>query len=550
MSLVYFLIVVGPLVFFHELGHYLAARRFGVACLVFSVGVGPRIASFRRWDTDFVIGALPLGGYVRLLGADPGDVPGPEEEGASLDDKPVWQRAIISLAGPLANILLAIPLFMFVAGTGTHVPDTVLGFVSDGAPAAEAGLQAGDRVIAIDGRRVAHFPQMQRVINRAAGEPIELLIERDGVEQTVTVTPEAVRTRDEFTGMRVVEVGQIGVSVNRYGPVIHTRRGTPAWDAGLRPFDEISRVGDVEIESFHHLERVLGDAAAGTSMLVVRPEPTAVPWAMVSVETQLELYRPPGADLDALGIGTAQNAVYGVVPGTPADSAGLRPGDLVTAVDGRPISDLQWAVTRMRAEDPGARSLTVVRDGQTIDLSIEPQHRSVHADLRAEIDVVFVGIVTVDAAWRPSRIVRLSAGQRIGEALVGGIRETVGVVVSLVLGVFLLIIGQVDTSNLGGPMMIFDIASRAGSAGLVPLLNMMALISVNLAIINLVPVPGLDGGHLVLYAIEAVRRRPLSARARQIASYVGFVSIVLLMLFVFKNDVQRYWETFANWLDS
>lgn len=550
MSLVYFLIVVGPLVFFHELGHYLAARRFGVACLVFSVGVGPRVASFRRWDTDFVIGAFPLGGYVRLLGADPGDVPGPEEEGASLDDKPVWQRAIISLAGPLANVLLAFPLFMIVAGTGTHVPDTQLGFVSDGAPAAEAGLQAGDRVLSIDGRSVPHFAAMQRIINRSAGEPLELLVERDGSEQTFTVTPESVRTRDPFAGMRVIEVGQIGVSVNRYGPVINVRRDSAAWNAGLRPFDEISRVGETDIESFHHLERVLAGAPAGAEIHVVRPDPTVVPWAMVAVEHTVIVRRPAGTDVADLGISSAQNAVYGVVPGTPADVAGLRRGDVVTAVDGRPISDLQWVVTRMRAEDPGARVLSVRRGDETLEVSIEPQHRSVHADLRAEIDVVFVGIVTVDDAWRPSRLVELSTAQRIGEAIVGGVRETVGVIVSLVLGVFFLIIGQVDTSNLGGPMMIFDIASRAGNAGIIPLLNMMALISVNLAIINLVPVPGLDGGHLALYAIEAIRRRPLSARARQIASYIGFVSIVLLMLFVFKNDVQRYWESFANWLDS
>ncbi|MGG5809510.1 RIP metalloprotease RseP [Falsiroseomonas sp. CW058] len=342
-----FVVVLGVLVFIHELGHYLAARWRGIHVERFAVGFGRPIASWSdRRGTEWRIGWIPLGGYVKLHGQEtPADAP-PEVQagwrpGETFHDKPVKDRAIVVAAGPAANFLLAILLFgLLYATVGQPQTTTAVGVVAEGSAAARAGVLPGDRIVALDGQAVTRFDQVQRHVQPRAGQPVQVTIEREGRQSTLSVTPEA-RTSGERT------VGVLGIG------------------AGAAQFERLD-----------------------------------------------------------------------------------------------PFSAL-WAGT-------------------------------VH---------------TVDVTW-----------------------QTLGAVGQMITGAR-------GTEDLGGPLGIGRIAGEAARLGLASLVSFMAILSVNLALINLFPIPVLDGGHLMFYAAEAIRGRPLPAKAQEYGFRAGFALLITLFVFATWNDL-------------
>ncbi len=342
-----FVVVLGVLVFIHELGHYLAARWRGVYVERFAVGFGRPIAAWTdRIGTQWRIGWIPLGGYVKLHGQEtPEDAP-PEvraawRPGQTFHDKPVRDRAIVVAAGPVANFLLAILLFGALYMTvGQPRPSATVGTVVENSAAARAGLQPGDRIVALDGTQVGRFEEVQRHIQPRAGQPVQVTIEREGRERTLTAVPEA-RTAGERA------VGVLGVG------------------AGATQFE--------------------------------RMDPFSAIWA-----------------------GTTQTA------------------------------NITW---------------------QTL--------------------------------------------AAVGQMLTG----------------------QRGTEDLGGPLGIGRIAGEAAALGFAALVSFMAILSVNLALINLFPIPVLDGGHLMFYAAEAIRGRPLPAKAQEIGFRAGFALLIALFVFATWNDL-------------
>jgi RIP metalloprotease RseP len=204
----------------------------------------------------------------------------------------------------------------------------------------------------------------------------------------------------------------------------------------------------------------------------------------------------------------------------------------------------------LMSQPPHEVALEVERAGQVLALTMTTTQERVLGEMRNGMDVVFVGLVGMDGLYVSPELLIAPWSRRISDAVYNGLSETVEFSSALVFMVGAMIGGQVDSSNFGGPIMMADAASRAAEAGWLALMRMAALLSVNLGIINLVPVPGLDGGHLLVLAVEGIRRRPLSNRTRQILNFVGIVSIVLLMLFAFKNDIERYWVDIAAWLNG
>ena len=549
--LLVFLLVVGPLIFFHELGHFVTARWFGVHCYRFAIGFGPPIARFERWDTEFSVRALPFGGYVLMLGAMPGEQTSEELEGKSLVDKPVWQRAIISFAGPLMNVLIAIPIFMILAGAVNERPAAAVGFVSDGSAAAEAGLLPGDEFVSIDGTPVRYFTDVQRIVRQRPEVELDVEILRDGETMHLTVVPERIRVRDEFVRLRVEEVGQIGVGLYRYGSFVHVTPGTPAADAGLATFDQVISIDGQPVDTWIDVRERLRERDGPITMRVLRPGDAGPDWGSFYLRDPADITLPD-ASFESLGVTSAQTSIWHVDPGSPADEAGLRRGDRITLLEDRAVSDIGMIRGRLVVDADEAHTLTVDRAGELVALEVTPRTETVVGDFRAEQDTVFVGFTGLDpaVAYRPPEVRTIPTGQRVVAAFVDGCKDTVEALLAIILGVFFLVTGQVDSSNLGGPMLIADVAARASAQGVLPLLRMGAIISLNLAVLNLLPLPGLDGGNLSLLGVEAVRRRPLSMRTRQIVTFVGFVSVVLLVLFALYNDIARYWADIAAWLNS
>jgi regulator of sigma E protease len=348
MTLVYFIILLGVLIFVHELGHFIAAKSMGVRVLTFSLGFGPRVVGKKIGDTDYRLSAFPLGGYVRMSGDDPSQTPTEEERPYSFLTQKSWKKIVIVGAGPLFNLVFAIIVLWLVFMAGVPVIDPVLGELKKGFPAETSGLLPGDRILSINGKAVDEWESMAKVIAESGGAPLDFLILRDEKELVFQVTP-------------IFEEG-------------------------------------------------LSD--------ILTPQKKY----MVGIT--------PSGDYHVVH--------YGV--------------------------------------------LSAAREGFT----------------------------------QTGRLIYLTF---------------------LVIGK--MFTGEIALNNLGGPILIAKVAGEAARLGIMPYLNFMALISINLAILNLLPVPVLDGGHLLFFAIEGIIRRPINLKVKEIALQIGLGLLVLLMILAFYFDIER-----------
>lgn len=341
-----FVVAIGPLIFFHEFGHFLMAKWAGVGVLKFSLGFGPRVVGFCRGETEYLLSAIPLGGYVKMVGEDP------KEEGAdpakSFSAKPVGWRTLIVLAGPGANFFLAILIFWAVFIFGVPILGTKIGEVREGFPAAEKGLRPGDRIVALDGRPLRKWEELATRIHRSPGREVRLVIERNGQRFEVRMTPRLTREKNIFG--EEVEIGLLGI-----GPA----------------------------EEF----------------LTERKDPAT-----------------------ALGLAVVRSV------------------------------DLSWLILK-----------------------------------------------------------------------------------SLVK----MVEGKVSTRSIGGPLLVAQMAGQQAREGLLNLVSLIAALSITLAVFNLLPIPILDGGHLLFSALEVLKGSPVSLRKREIAQQVGLALLIALMVFAFYNDIFR-----------
>ena len=440
-----FVVVLGVLIFIHELGHFVVAKWSGVGVDRFSLGFGPVLFSIRRGETEYCISAVPLGGYVKMMGEE-----SPMEGGGSavvdsakaFAGKPVWQRFLIVFAGPGMNFVLAallvMGLFMVLGRPG--VP-SVVGRVEQGSPAAQAGLQSGDRIIAVDGQPIVQWEELvERLQEEGGGGTIQVTVRRQDAERKVALTPVKLKVRDLFGDEKSI------------------------WEIGARPYAP-ARVGEV-------------------------------------------------------------------VPGRPAARAGLKAGDIVVALDGRPILDFEELADIIYKRPGQTTLLTVERNGERLDIMVVPELGKLPYPGGEDREVGQIGI----GRAAPSAVyVRSNPVTAIGQAVIWTSQITSFVLWSL----WKLVTRQIAASNIGGPIQIAVAAGQQARLGLEHLILFTAGISVNLAVLNLLPIPMLDGGHLLFFIIEAIIGRPLSVRKREIAQQVGFFFLMLLMVFAVYNDLSR-----------
>lgn len=544
-----FVVMIGTLVFFHELGHFVAARAFGVKCLRFAVGMGPVIAAKQFWDTEFSIRALPLGGYVLMAGANPEEETEETVRGESLADKPVWQRIIIYLAGPLVNILLPIPIMAALLGSATQGPAPVVGWVAGGSPADTAGIVPGDEITAINGEPVRFFEQVRDAVMAAGGGELNVSLLRDGKPLDVVVHPKAFSHADPLSKKRKVSGARIGLMSNRYASYVEVMPGSSAAAAGLATFDEVLSVNGKRTTNYLALREAMRAEQGSCKVVFVRPVPTGEKAFSVFIGTKMEATLPSCAAAADKEVTSAEAVLWEVTPNSPMAKAGLQRGDRIVAFDGRPVREFRSVAMAMQEKPDQPYKLSYARGGIVTETTVTPTSAWTAGELNVKTLEVAIGGSTregVDAG--PMR--DYTTGERVKAATVGAVGEVFSMTRSMAVGVFDLFTFQSDPSSLGGPMMMADFASRSAREGLAAFLFMMANISISLAMVNLVPIPGLDGGHILIGGVEAAMRRPLSFKARQIVSYAGVVAVVALMAFAMVNDLKRYWDSFAHWLAS
>jgi regulator of sigma E protease len=442
-TLLAFAFVLGVLVFVHELGHFVAAKRVGIKVLKFQLGFNPTIVSVRRGDTEYSIGALPLGGYVKMAGENPDDNrTGRSDEFLS---KTKWERFQVLIMGPLMNLILAVALTAVVLYQGAAIPayqdePPVVGAVPADTPAERAGIQPGDRILTVAGRNVDTWEDFFLAVGTRPNREIPIGFLRNGVETTRMITPVTE------PGTRF-EIGFVGVL-----PDVH---------------------------------------------------PT----------------------------------VPSVAPGEPADQAGIRPGDVILEINGESIIfpvHLREAISRY----PGQTiTLAILRDGVRQEIQATPGRC---VDYRTAAECEQAGLKP-ESAWlgvtmsEATKLVQPGPIEAIGMSVERNIQFSVLIFETL----WGLITGQTSPRQLMGPVAIAQLSGESAQLGWVALFSLMANISLNLGLLNLLPIPVLDGGHIFIMALEGVARRDFSMRVKEKMLLAGFLMLMMLMVTVIYNDLTR-----------
>ena len=429
-----FVFVLGVLVFVHELGHFLAAKRVGVRVLKFQLGFNPTILSFRRGDTEYGIGALPLGGYVKMAGENPDDTrTGGSDEFLS---KTKWERFQVLIMGPAMNLVLAVVLMAVVLYQGAEVPafedqPPVVGVISENTPAANVDIRPGDRIVSVAGREVHTWQDVFVTIGTRPNREIPIVLLRNGLEVTRTVTP-VTDPESRF------EIGDIGVL-----PDVHP-------------------------------------------------------------------------------------SVPAVNPGDPAERAGIRPGDVILAVDGKPITFSSHLKEAISSKPEQRIVVSVLRNGERLEIEAVPERQG---------DTGWLGISIQDEM----RTIEPTALQAISMSVDRNIRYSVLIGES----VWGLITGQTSPRQIMGPVGIAQLSGETARLGWVALFSFMAMLSLNLGLVNLLPIPVLDGGHIFIMAIEGLARRDFSFKVKEKMLLAGLVVLMTLMVTVIYNDLTR-----VSWIEN
>ncbi|MDQ3211666.1 MAG: RIP metalloprotease RseP [Acidobacteriota bacterium] len=432
-SILAFVFVLGVLIFVHELGHFLMARRIGVRVLTFSLGFGPKLLAFKRGDTEYCVSAIPLGGYVKMAGENPDDArSGAADEFLS---KTKWQRFQVLVMGPVMNLALAFVVLALVLFQGAQIPayyeePVVVGEVEESSVANAAGVLPGDRIVSVEGEPVDTWEQFAMFVAGKANREVLLAIDRDGRPVEIRLVPSALGK---------YELGEVGIK-----PMIHPQ-----------------------------IIALTGDSAA--------------------------------------------------------QAAGLRAGDVVLAAAGERNVSRERLVELIKASGGEPILLEIKRNGTTQQVSVTARKVGdtlmIGAQLSAwELRTVEPGLLE---AFKMSAVQNWKSATQIVETLGG------------------LLTRETSVKQLMGPVAIADLSGMAAEQGWIPLFSLMAMISLNLGLLNLMPIPVLDGGHIAILALEGVSRREFSMKVKEKMLLAGFALLLMLMVTVIYNDLTR-----ITWLEK
>ncbi|MBT3517647.1 MAG: RIP metalloprotease RseP, partial [Nitrospina sp.] len=429
-----FLVGLAVLIFVHELGHFLAARKCGVIVEKFSIGFGKKLFGFTSRGTEFIVAAIPLGGYVKMKGEELGEET--SEEG-SFSAAPPQHRLLIAFAGPAFNILFALAIYVFVYMIGVETIGPVIGTVKENSPALEAGLQTGDKIISVNNNPIRFWSQLQKKVYHSPGEKLDFQIERlnKGI-----INLEIIPTTEEIKNLfgDTEQVGLIGITPLA-NTITYIKKESAAEKAGLQLNDRIIAVQNINIFGWSDL-------------------------------------RPAAVD---------------------------KPGELLTFKIQRNDTEILIPLTPTPKTIKGP-------DGN--DLKI------------GEIGIGMSGLMVLEQYGLIGSVSR-------------AIKETWEMTSLIAISVQKMLFGSIPADQIGGPILIFQIYGEQAEQGFNEFIRLTALLSINLGLINLLPIPILDGGHILFFLIEIIKGRPVTEKNRELAQQVGFFMLISLMVFAFYNDI-------------
>ncbi len=510
-----FVLFLGPLIFFHELGHFFFARFFGVKVEVFSIGFGPKILKWKWGETEYALSIIPLGGYVKMFGDDPfKETPlTPEEQKVAFNHKTKWQRFWIVFGGPLANLVLAFVLYFGLVMSGEKVPETRFGNVPQSSLLYDMGFRSGDALREINGKKVISFDDLNIA---------ESIIETVSVERL----GEQVSLNPKYDAMSFLDLLMEHSAATLRAPIfINTK--TEGWII-LQKKGELDPTYSLEEASLSkdqlYLQRVANILKTDESPKLT-DDLIELPKFQDSVEFWNYFQANQYFALDLM--------VGSIVMDSPADKAGLKQGDIIQSLNGQAIKgfeELRQIVQKTKEKE--SVELGYLRNGKAETLKLVPEMREVDKKR-----VMTVGVFSAQRMIQPKMRETKPAG--FGEGVVMAFNRTVDGVVKTVAGYKKLITNEVGLKNIGGPLAIGKVASDSFHISLSMFFRLMAIISINLGVINLFPIPVLDGGHIMFLGFELVNRGPLSRRKLELAQRFGVSFLFLLIFIALFNDISR-----------
>ena len=537
-TLLSFALVISVVVFFHELGHLIVGKALGVRAIRFSIGFGPRLFGFNAGETEYRVSLLPLGGYVKFAGDNPYEEVAPEDRGRGFLEQPPWKKGVIAFAGPAANFALAVALYFVVFAAPHQDLAAKVGYVKPQSPAAQAGLRSGDRIVSIDGEPVVGWSGLQEKIRAHGGQPVTMEVERRGARETLRVVP---AVHEETDPVETVKHGRIGISaVPRAAQVTVISPDSSAGRGGVQTFDKVVKLDGVPVGNWEQLQEQLSARSDALKLDVLRPEAVQAPGGTLWSDKPLSLTVPAPVAPGDYGLEASDLTLFAVQPGGAAEEAGLKRGDRVLAVNGRPA--LSWSDevdAAIKAAGAQPVRIAVRRDGKELTFTVTPHLRKDRDETGLLQDVPDLGAAPDLNGFADAE--RIWVRYALPDAAYRAVTNTGGFVRKQAIGIVRIVTGHISSRAIGGPLMIADVARKAAENGWRELVFTMGAISIVLGLMNLIPVPVLDGFHVLTAFIEGIRRRPLSVRFREVANVVGIALLLTLMLYAFRNDAMRKW---------
>ncbi len=591
-NIVLVIIGIGLLIFAHELGHFLVAKKIGVRVHAFSLGFGPAIIRKQIGETDYRVSLIPLGGYVKLAG-EQREESNTGEEWEFMSKKP-WQRAAVLIAGVSFNTALAFVAFIIAFRVGVPFITPEIGRTMPGWPAWEAGIRPGDKIVKINNVSDPDFEDIFiSIALNGSPEGVNMEIERDDETFDVNVVPrydstvgiqrigiapattlevhkifaiensDAPAQRSDLrVNDRILEVnGNKIITENDFREIELANPGkeliltvlrddkeidvkvTPSvvarWmiglscattkidsvkddsfanSLGLKKGDEIVKVNSQDVRGFTELINTIKDSPDGiVTLQVVRDNNTKyIKLTKYGEETVKEfsegIFPHYGLIVDS------------TVEGFPAEKIGIKPGDTITSIDGKNVSEWNQLLTLVTASQGKEFEISWMHNYETITKTIIPKKNEKNA--QGSIGIKF----------KEKKIIRKYG---LAKSCIVGTHKTIVNIKRIYMTIQGFVSKKLSTKALGGPVLIAQASYESAKSGIGKLMYFMAIISINLAVINILPVPVLDGGHLLFLGIEKIKGSPISEKTMAIANYIGFALIISLMIYATKNDIMR-----------
>lgn len=542
------ILLLGILVAFHELGHFLFAKMLGVRVLVFSVGFGPKIFSFTKGHTEYRLSIIPLGGYVRMFGESLDEDLTDEQKVYSFLHQATWRKSLIAFGGPLFNFILPVILmfFLFIGAEEVLLPQ--IGSIASDSPAQKAGFKPNDLVKEINGKPIESFMDLSNIIASHPLEELNFLVERENANINLFVTPEQKDSQ-----------GRIGVMPVIQKPIITLLPQSPLKNYGLQTLDQIISINNTKINS---IEDVLLNINIlnNSEIKIIRNNNEIVlnigelkfdnfSWPNVvkkytsfidqeSLEKSLKLLNEEKLSLESsYGLASAKGVISSLSHQSVASDLNLGVNDRLLAINGEAIMSSVY-LEQIFIEDLNKEHLlTVIKaNGEMQILGVKfNKNTENNLNLSTNLYTLFGVELLPTHSMGKTKIRNVGAFEALSRAY----HQTVNIAVVTAKSLFMLVKMEVPSSQIGGPIMLFDIAKQAFDKGIAFYIMVMCMLSVNLGLLNLLPIPALDGGHLLLFGIEAIQRKPLTVKTRSIATQIGFALLLFIMVYALFNDISR-----------